>query len=189
VEQGQRIELSAKENWWGVYDEVFDVAKGEGNGPCGLLLMPDEATQIALEPGNHGVGTRIGYRPQTRWIRLAFWDFTRKTNADALARVRSGADAVRKELATLDFTPDAVKGVDVAAMRAEIRRAIASESVRKSLGPKVAAVQAWLQEYGPSLEKKRPAGGIEAEERLLESIDTYRDFSWEVKLAELLEKL
>jgi hypothetical protein len=190
VEQGQRVTLPAKENWWGVYyDEVFDVAKGEGDGPCGLVLLPDQATQIALEPGSYGVGTRIGYRPETRRIRLAFWDFTRKTNADSLARVRSGAGAVRKELAALDFTPDAVKGVDVAAMRAEIRRAIASEGVRKSLGPKVAAVQAWLEKYGPALEKKRPAEGIEAEERLLESIDAYRDFSWEVKLAELLEKL
>jgi hypothetical protein len=79
--------------------------------------------------------------------------------------------------------------VDIAAMRAEVRRAIASESVRKSLGPKVAVVQAWLQKHGPALENRRPAGGIAAEEHLLQSIDTYRDFSWEVKLAELLEKL
>jgi hypothetical protein len=190
VEQGRSVTLPAKDNWWGVYyDEVFDVAKGEGDGPCGLLLVPDGATQIALEPGSYGVGTRIAYAPHVRRIRLAFWDFTGKTNAGALARVRTGADAVRKELAALDFTPDAVRGVDVAALRAEVRRALQSDAVRKSLGPKVAAVRAWLEQYGPVLEKRQPGAGIEAEQRLLQSIDKYRDFSWEVKLAELLEKL
>ena len=190
VTQGRRATLPAKDNWWALYyDEVFDVAKGEGDGPCGLLLLPEQATEISFSPGSYAVGTQIACPPQTRRVRLAFWDFTGKTNADALARLRTGAGAVRKELAALDFTPDALRGVDVAAMRAEVKRAIESESVRKALGPKLTEVQAWLDQHAPLLEKRGPAAGIEAEERLLQSIDKYHDFSWEVKLAELLEKL
>jgi len=190
VAQGQRATLPAKESWWALYDDdVFDVAKGEGDGPCGLLLLPEEATEVSFSPGSYAVGTEIVYPAQTRRVRLALWDFRGRTNAEALARLRTGAEAVRKELAALDFTPDAVRGVDIAAMRAEVKRALASESVRKALGPKLKAVQAWLDQHAPLLEKKDPATGIEAEERLLESIDKYRDFSWEVKLAELLEKL
>ncbi len=190
IEQGRPATLPAKDAWWSLYyDEVFDVAKGEGDGPCGLLLIPEETGQIGFNPGSYAVDTRIAYLPQTRRIRLAFWDFMGKTNADALARLQAGASGVRNELAVADFTPDALKGIDAAALRTEVRRAIESPAVRKALGAKLTAVQAWLAQYAPALEKKQPFTGIEAEERLLQSIDKYRDFSWEVKLAELLEKL
>jgi hypothetical protein len=189
VTEGQRVTLPVRDHWWAVYyDDIFDVANGEGDGPCGLLFLPEEAGEISFDAGSYGVGTRIRYRPESRRIRLAFWDFTGKTNRAALARVRRGAEEVRNDLAALDFTPAPVKGASPAAMRAEISRAMASQRIRESLGPKAAAARAWLEKYG-SMHDEKPVDNIEAEERLLESIDTYRDFVYEVKLIELLEKL
>ena len=81
-----------------------------------------------------------------------------------------------------------MKTFDAALLRAELERALRSPAVRAALGTKGVEVQAWLDRYGPALERKT-GHRIEAEERLLESAQRYERFSWEVKLAELLSGL
>jgi hypothetical protein len=198
IQQGQRPTLPAQDHWWSVYyDEIFDVAKGEGDGPCGLLLLPQEPRQLTFNVGDYAVTTRIEYPPATRRMHLAFWDFHGRPNAEALDRLRRGAVEVRQELAGLDFTPAAVHGADLAALRSDLQRALASKAVRERLGQKAARIRAWLDEYGgqadpnrggaPGIAPSRP--GIQAQERLLEALRRYQDFVWEVKLAELLSRL
>jgi hypothetical protein len=190
VLQGQQLTLPARDNWWGLYcDEIFDVANGEGEGPCGLLLMPEEAGEITLQPAGYAVGTQITYPPQTRRIHLALWDFKGQTNAQALARLRQGAEEVRSELAALDFTPTAVKGFDMAGLRAEVDRALKSAEVRSTLGSRIKELETWLAQYSTVLQSTGGQGSIEAEERLLQAIQKYESFCWEVKLAELLSNL
>lgn len=189
VQQGQNVAVPADKNWWAFYyDEIFDVAKGEGEGPCGLMLLPEEATEISFRPGSYGVGNEIKYPAATGRMRLALWDFKGKTNAESLARMRSGAQTARQELASLDFTPTAVKKFDLATLRAEVERSVQSPTVRTSLGKKAAAIQAWLDRYAPS-QSKTAVSDIAAQERLLQSLEKYEEFSWEIKLAELLSKL
>lgn len=190
MEEGKSATLGADENWWGLYyDEVFDVAKGEGEGPCGLLFLPDEAVEITFEPGEYAVNTRIAYRPEARRLRLAFWDFKGLTNAEALARLRGSAQRVRQEVAGQDFTPAAVKSFDIAGLRVETERALKSPAAKAALGERIQEVTNWLDREAPALEQRSATGGIEAEESLLRSLDTYNSFVWEVKLAELLEAL
>jgi len=187
IEQGKPATLPAKDAWWAVYyDEIFDVAKGEGEGPCAMLLLPDEAAEVSFEPGSYAVGTRIRHPASARRLRLAFWDFHGTTNAEALARLEHGAEDVRRELAALDFTPAAIQGVDLAKLRAEVEKAIESESIRAALGGRLAAIHSWLDRYDPAKEPATPASAIRSEERLLEAVGEYQDFVWEVKLAELL---
>jgi len=190
VEQGRPVTLPAAKNWWGVYyDEVFDVAKGEGEGPCAMLLLPEEATQIAFNPGSYGVTTRVSYPAQTRRMRLAFWDFHAQANAPSLARLQSGADLVRKELAAVDFTPAAIKNLDVKALRAELQHALQSETIRKALAGKTQEIRAWLDQSAPLLESSGGKPTIRAEELLVQSVEKYERFRWELKLAELLSTL
>ena len=189
VQQGQHVTLPAGKNWWALYyDEIFDVAKGEGEGPCALMLLPEGATEISLHPGSYGVGTEIKALAGTGRLRLALWDFKGKTNAESLARMQSGAETVRRELASLDFTPAAVKKFDLVTLRAEVERSMRSPAVRATLGKKATAIQAWLDRYAAS-QSKAPVSGIEAQEQLLQSLDNYEEFSWEIKLAELLSTL
>ncbi len=190
VEQGKSATLPAKDNWWGLYyDEVFDVAKGEGEGPCGLMLMPQEAQEITLQPGDYAVGTTLTYPPQTRRLRLAFWDFAGRTNAQALSRMRKDAGALRQELAGLDFTPACVRGFDVAGVRAELEKALQSPSARQRLGPRLAEIRAWLDKLAPVLEGRPAGSGIAAQEQMIQAVDKYYQFVWEAKLAELLDEL
>lgn len=190
VEQGQRVTLPAREHWWcAYYDEVFDPAGGEGDGPCGLLMLPEEVGEIAFDPGGYAVGTRITCPPGVRRLRLAFWDFKGHGNAAAISGLRARADAVRQELNTLDFTPAAVQNFDIAGLRSDVERAMKSDAVRTALGSKTAEIQAWLERFATSGKEGQSPAGIAAQERLLQAIDKYQNFSWEVKLAELLSTL
>ncbi|HID07671.1 MAG TPA: hypothetical protein EYP10_11065, partial [Armatimonadetes bacterium] len=67
IKQGERVTLPAKQNWWLVYyDEVFDVARGEGDGPCAMLFIPEDAIDITLNCGSYAVDTTVRFRPTAR---------------------------------------------------------------------------------------------------------------------------
>jgi len=187
IEEGERTTMPASENWWSVYyDEVFDVAKGEGSGPCAMLLLPDEATDIHFAPGSYAVETTVNYPPDRRRLHLAFWDFNQLSNAEALANIQSEAERVRQELADMDFTPTAATQFDARAVLADIERTLASEGARKLLGPKTEVIRNWIKEQASILLGDRATDSIRAEETLLRSMDEYHQFMWEVKLAELV---
>ncbi len=191
ISEGERKTVPAAENWWAVYtDDVFDVAKGEGAGPCAMMLLPGQAQTIDFAPGGYAVDTRIQYPPETRAMRMAFWEFPGVANAAALDSIRSRADSLRASLEQADFVPSAVRGVDAAAMRAEIQRAMAVPEVQAALADRVALVEEWLRSWDAA-----PTGGIPgevsiaAQEELLKSVDMYYQFVWEVRLTELLSGL
>jgi hypothetical protein len=190
IEQGTAVTVPAAENWWAIhYDEVFDVAKGEGDGPCAMMALPQEATDIHFAPQSYQVDTRISYPADVRRLHLAFWKFPGSSNAEVLARFPEQAPVVRETLETTDFRPAAVRDLDVAALRAEVEHATQSEAVKAYLGERLTEVRGWLEESGPALEPQPAAPSIGAEEKLLRSVDRYYGFMWEVKLAELLGAL
>ena len=189
VKEGERTSVPAAGNEWAVYyDEVFDVDRGEGEGPCAMLLVPEDAAEAAFAPGGYAVETTVTCAPESRRVRLAFWDFKGKTNATALERLRSGGDAVLKELRGLDFTPKAVQTFDAGAIRQQVVKALESASVRKRLGKRLESVQAWLAQCAPP-ESADAGTSIKAQEAILKSMDDYHDFIWEIELAELLDDI
>ncbi|MCD6350883.1 MAG: hypothetical protein J7M26_02080, partial [Armatimonadetes bacterium] len=134
VKQGERKTLPASDNWWALYkDDVFDPARGEGEGPCGLMLMPAQAKSITFAPGDYAVETRIEYKPDQRDLRLAFWDFKGMANAKALELMKKTTSQVLAQLLTTNFTPLLVQRTSLAAERAEFER------LRALAGPKLAA--------------------------------------------------
>jgi len=190
VAEGSSATAALAENWWAVYyDEVFDVAQGEGEGPCAMMAAPIEGAKITFAPGGYAVDTRIEFPGDTREMRFAFWEFPGVPNAQALARLRTDAAAMRAQLSSAPFTPAPVSGLDVAALRAEVRRALDSPAAREYLGPKLQDVQAWLADCELTPTGSLAASGIAAQEQLLRSVDEYYEFIWEVKLAELLDSI
>ena len=189
VEQGQNVTLPAAENWWALYyDEIFDVALGEGEGPCALLIPSDEATEVRFAPGGYSVETAITYPPDTRQMRLAVWDFKGVTNADALARMRACADEVLAELGQ-DFTPPSLTEFDFAAARDEINKVLANPQGREALGEQADEVERWLAERAPAVEHGAQGASVSDEEQLLQSIDRFNDLKWQVRIIGLLYEL
>jgi len=190
VEEGTPAEGSLADNWWGFYyDEVFDVAKGEGAGPCAMLTLPIEEASIKHAPGGYSVETHINYPPETRTLHFAFWDYKGITNADALVDLQGQADAVRATLETVDLTPAAITEFDVAGVRQSLEEALASEDAQEALADRIDEIQRWVRETAPELEQADGAPGVAAQEKLLKSIDEYNSFKWEVKLIKLIYDL
>jgi hypothetical protein len=189
VEQGQNTSFDASANWWlCYYDEVFDVAKGEGSGPCAMLILPDQAGTIACKPGGYAVGTEIQYPPETTTIRLAFWDFKGRHNQDVLADMPNQAAATRNELAKLDPTPRAIRDATLQTRRDEIRAILESDVCRKALGQtKVAAMEDWLN-VTQTQNREQHNLSVTNQEKILRGIGEMQDLVWEGKLARLLSE-
>jgi hypothetical protein len=188
VEEGKPQTLAPAGNWWlCYYDEVFDVARGEGDGPCAMVVLPEETTEIKVDPGDYAVSTNITCRPDVRKIHLAFWKFPNQKNADVLTAFPQKAQKAAAALRTADFTPTAIKKTDFAAVQKEVSEALASPQCRAVLGDRAKEIEAWLKEQAPLLQKAPAQADIATTEKLLQAVDQYNQFYWEVKLARLLE--
>ncbi|MGC9317242.1 MAG: hypothetical protein ACP5KN_04310 [Armatimonadota bacterium] len=190
IEQGNDVTLPPAESWWGVYyDEIFDVAKGEGEGPCAMLVVPDDASQVRFAPGSYAVNTTITCPADARRVRLAFWDLKGMTNEEALAQVRAEVNEVRATLETADLTPRAVQEFDVAEVRASLQRALANETIREALSDRIDEIQSWLEQQPAEPGGEPGVQDTRGQEQLLQSIDEYNSFKWHVKLLELIHGL
>jgi hypothetical protein len=102
-------------------DGVFDVAKGEGEGPCAMLFLPEETASGTAELTNYPVSTTLKAAAGVLRLRLAFWDFKGRSNADAGLLLAQHAVAVRDDLRTLDFRPALLAAFAPATATAELR--------------------------------------------------------------------
>lgn len=188
VREGEDRELPAEGNEWVLhYDEVFDVARGEGEGPCAMLVRPDEARTVRLAPGGYAVDTEVRYRPELRRLHLAFWDLAGRTNAEALKAMPQAAQRTQEQLAALDFTPTAVRTFDPEAARHEIATALKSQAVREQCGAKAEAFLAALDRLDVAFAPDRTTPAVRAEEEFLTWRAEYEEFRWTMKLVELLD--
>jgi len=183
VSQGQNLKLPAAQHWYAVYhDTVFDVARGEGDGPCAALFLPDDVQTVRFRPGSYAVETELVCPPAKRRIRLALWDCRGQANADVLAAFRRHARRWQRELGATDFTPAAVRAFDAAAELAKLDHLTRSPDVQRQLGDRAVSfrkrIQALTTAHGPP--------GILAEAELLGLLAAYREFLWELKVAALL---
>lgn len=186
VEEGRHQTLSAEQGWWTVqYDEVFDVARGEGRGPCAMAAAPDGITSMRYAPDSYPTTITIDYEPTCRSLLLAFWDFSGQTNAEAIARFPAAAEEAVATLRTLDWTPALLRSFDPSALRAELARAGAKEAVRQQLGARLDEVTAWLDTCAPLFAGQEQA--IAACEAFIAGWAKYGTFIWEIRLAELLD--
>jgi len=183
LKQGDNVTLPADKHWYGVYyDTIFDVAKGEGHGPCAAMFPPDTFKTVRFGVGSYGVETELTCRPDARRVRLAFWDFRKQANAAVLDRFRRRAKAWATQLAEFDFTAESVRGFDRKAALAELATLTRSAAVRKQLGAKADTYRKRIEALVPTTGQP----GILQETELVGLITEYRDFLWELKVAALL---
>ncbi|MCK5803790.1 MAG: hypothetical protein KAI66_13195 [Lentisphaeria bacterium] len=186
IKEGEKSDLPMKGNEWALYsDGVFDVDRGEGRGPCALLL-PSCTRTVHFAPGGYSVETRIECTPGTQTVRMAFWDWKGLTNAQASAKMPDEARVARAVLDTVDFTPAALADADLEAMREDCRQALASPEAKKMLAKKLESIQAWLENMP---EKRSADASIRAQEGFLRAADEFEQFRWEIKLVKLISDL
>jgi hypothetical protein len=184
IEQSQTQKLDpAKDPWLLYQDRVFDLAtEKDSNGPCGALWLPEQIKSLQVAPGSYGVPTSISAKPEIRSLRFAFWEFPKKTNADALKLLQQTAPQVTDRLRRLDFGDSRVAALDPAKERAALDAMIA----------KTADPERWRKQLAPMLEAATTArealrnNDLSAEQIASEALTKYREAVWDLKFEALL---
>jgi hypothetical protein len=160
------------------YDAVFDMAKGEGDGPCAALVAPEGVQGGQVTIGGYAVQTRLDLKPEAGEARLAFYDFSGRTNAQAEDYLRTQADADLAELQRTDFRPATARAVDVAALKAEALQLVADAAEDgQTFQPRVQELLAALDD----LQTKAQAGDWVAEADLSTRIADSADLFWKLR--------
>ncbi len=176
VVEGERKKFEAGQAWWAFYcDEVFDPARGEGDGPCAMLILPEQLSQAEFRPTGYPVETVLDCRGTE--LRLAFWDFKGLSNAEALEQLRASVQRVADELRRAEFRAPAVSSFDVAAARAELVQ-LRGRVGRSKLAERLAKL---LDEIGAA-QKAASEWDWQAERRAVELVQQYRELLWDLKI-------
>jgi hypothetical protein len=175
----------AEDPWLLYYDTVFDVAKGEGEGPCAVVLDQSALQGGKVSVGDYAVMTSLDAKPQAGGLRLALYDFAGSTNADAEAYLQTNGLRDQAELLALDFRPKAVRELDLAAMRAEATQLLAEAADDGvALKPKVDALLKQVTE----LATKGQGGDWRAEAELAATLRNSEDLFWKLKIYAVLNR-
>ncbi len=184
VEQGTEATPNPAQDYWLLYqDTVFDTAtEKDSAGPCALLIVPEHVASLKVRPTSYPVSTHLVAAPGVLRWRMAFWDFHRKTNAEALQRLQAGAPDVLVRLREADFADRRVAAFDLARERAELDAMIA-----RSTEP-----EKWRQSLVPVFEKIAVAlganrgGDLAAEHAASVALEEYAEGLWDLKFDALL---
>jgi hypothetical protein len=165
------------------YDTVFDRAKGEGDGPCAALLAPGAVQGGRVQIGDYAVITDLALRPKAGQARLAFYDFTGRTNAEAQGYLKAHAAIDRARLAEADFRPESLgrAPADRLPALAEGLLTAAGDDAR----PYRAKMEAVLRRAA-ALQAPVVRGDWKAEADLAALLDDSADLFWKLKALALL---
>lgn len=108
------------------YDAVFDVAKGQGDGPCAAMVAPEAVEGGQVRITGYPVQTEVRLKPETGEARLAFWDFTGLTNEEAGEYLSTHASEDLDRLRGMDFRPAPARALVLDELRSEAQQLLAA---------------------------------------------------------------
>jgi len=180
-----RVKLVPTRDTYLLYtDGVFDVAKGEGDGPCAMLFLPEEIAAGNVRVTGYPVQTVLEAAPGIHRLRFAFWDFTGKTNADARAYMTAHAVQVRQHLREVDFRSERLVRFDPGVATAEIAKLLdAARDDGKRLRAKAEALVRKLGDLKAGAER----GDWRAEAQFATVSPQYDVLLWKLRIYALLD--
>ena len=167
-----------KDTYLYYYDAVFDVARGEGDGPCAALVSPQTAQGGRVQIGGYAVQTEIDLEPEAGEARLAFYDFSGLTNAEADDHLKSHATDDLAQLEQADFRPEPVRLLEVDKLKSEALRLVAEAAEDgEVLEPRVQELLAKVTEF----RAKADDGDWMAEADLATTLADSEDLFWKLR--------
>ena len=160
------------------YDAVFDVAKGEGDGPCAVVLDTAAIQGGRVEIGGYAVLTSLDLKPEVGEARLALYDFTGSTNAKAEEYLKSRATADLDELLQADFRPGPVRLLEPDRLRAEALK------ILEDAGEDGKALEGRVHELLSKIDAQKAAadgGDWIAEADLATALTDSQDLFWKLR--------
>ncbi len=170
--------VPAEDPWLYYYDAVFDTARGEGSGPCAALFDPVGVAAGRVRIGDYAVVTEVDLTPAAGSARLAFYDFTGHTNAEAEAYLRDRGQSDLDDLRALDFRPAAARAFDEAKLRTEALDLVAKAAADgEALRPQVLELLARVS----TLRTAAEGGDWVAEADLCSALADSQDLFWKLR--------
>lgn len=164
-------------------DGVFDVAKGEGDGPCALLFLPEEIASGTVQLTNYPVNTTLKASPGALRLRFAFWDFKGRTNAEATEFLKQNGKAASDELRALDFRPPLLAAFTAGAIPAELKALLtAAAADGERLQPAAEELVGKLLDS----QRRADAGDWAAEAEFAQQFADYDAMRWKLRIYGLL---
>ena len=168
----------AKDTYLYYYDTVFDMAKGEGNGPCAALVAPAGVQGGKVEIGDYAVITNLDLKPEAGQARLSFYDFAGLTNAAARDYLKARGAADLATLTATDFRPTTARHFDPVAFEGDAKRLLADAADDGvALKPKVDGLLARVA----ALKGKADGGDWTAEADLASEMLGSADLLWKLR--------
>lgn len=167
------------------YDAVFDTERGEGDGPCAVLLAPEAIQSGRVSIGDYAVSTVINLDPAAGEMRFALYDFTGKTNAEAQAYMEANADRDLARLIATDFRPAGLWDFDMARLRAEALQLLSDAAAD---GAQFRQQVDELLTRSAELEGLAQEGDLAAEAELAGLLEDSADLFWKLRAFALLNR-
>lgn len=184
---GKPVTLDPRAEWWvAFYDTIFDPAKGEGDGGCAAAWMPEQVTGAKIVVGSYACTADLTYKPDTRLLRLCFWDFNKQSNQSALARLAALLPQTREDLRILNPLPLAISGSDVEAKAAAARAQLAGIPGAGLLEQRLVQQTADIVRMRGELMEQQAADPATAEKELMEKLGAFEQLLWDVKFFVLI---
>lgn len=177
--EGHPLDLiPGEDTWLYYYDTVFDVANGEGDGPCAALLAPEGVSGGRVSIGGYAVSSSITLDPDAGQARIGFYDFNAMTNAEAERYMRESAPDDLALLTTTDFRPEAVRALDLRAFTQE------TGGLLEAAGEDAAAIRPQAEELLERVTALKPLadqGDWAAEADLAELLRSSSELFWRLR--------
>jgi len=167
------------------YDKVFDTAKGEGDGPCAAIVAPQAVQGGQVQIGGYAVTTELRLKPEAGQARLAFYDFTGRTNAEAEAYLKAHAAEDLARLVTTDFRPQSVRRLNAESLKTEAAQLLAAAA--DDAKPYRAKIEEFLARVA-ALKASADRGDWKAEAELASVLAASEDLFWKLKALAALNR-
>jgi hypothetical protein len=184
---GKKQQLNPAAQWWTAFtDTIFDPAKGEGDGGCAVAFVPEQISAAEIVVGSYACTMDLKVKPETRQIRLCFWDFNKRPNAEALAKLSAALPQTEEQLRTLSPLPLAITDADPQAQATAARTQLAPIAGSQALAQKLTDhTQELLRLRQELLDNKSPDPAA-AEKALAEKLAAFEQLLWDVKFFVLI---
>jgi len=184
---GKKLAPNPATQWWAAfYDTIFDPAKGEGDGGCAVAFLPEQVSAAEMVVGSYACTLDLKVKPDTRVIRLCFWDFNKRPNEEALAKLTAALPQTLADLRSLNPLPLALAEFDVAAKAAAARAELANLRGREPLEQKLTDQTAELTRLRQELAEGKAADPAAAEKALGDKMAAFEQLLWDVKFFALI---
>lgn len=186
AKEPQSLTLEPAEDTFLFYhDTVFDLARGEGNGPCAAIIAPEALQSGVVRITNYPVVTELTLKPEAKEARLCFYDLKGRTNAEAEHYLRTCGAQDLAQLQREDFRPLPIQGLaaeGLAAEAAELLKEAAAEG--KAYQPQVEKLLGQITTLKTAADQRDWV----AEAQLSEILRNSEDLFWKLKAQALLNR-